>query len=88
MPIDISKLRSSTKSFLGAVLAFGGFFEIQPVHDYLIAAAHNHPHWTSVLIVVTGVSTLLHNPQVQDALGIKRTVKVEEVTLAPPEVKA
>jgi hypothetical protein len=83
--IDTSKLRISTKGLVGFIVSAGTLFQIPEVHDFLISAAHNHPHILGILGSLTGVAALLHNPQVQDALGIKRTVEVktEEVTLAP-----
>lgn len=85
MTIDTSKLRISTKGLVGFIVTAGTLFQIPEVHDFLIAAAHNHPHILGILGSVTGVCALLHNPEVQDALGIKRTVEVktEEVNIAP-----
>jgi hypothetical protein len=85
MTIDTSKLRVSTKSLVGLVVTAGTLFQIPAVHDFIIALAHNHPHVLGFFGTVTGVIGLLHNPAVQDVLGIKRSVEVktEEVTIAP-----
>ncbi len=88
MTIDTSKLQASTKQLMGLLVTAGTLFQIPAVHDYLISLVHNHPHLAGVFGTVAGVFALLHNPEVQDVLGIKRTVEVktEQVTIAP-EVK-
>jgi hypothetical protein len=87
MQIDTAKLRASTKGWMGMVIAAGSLFQIPQVHDFLILQAHDHPHLTGLIGTITGIAGLLHIPQVQDALGIKRTVeiKTEEVLIAPGE---
>ena len=83
--IDTSKLRVSTKQLLGLVGAAGALLQIQAVHDFVIAHAVAHPHVTIVLAMITAAAALLHDPQVQDALGVKHTVidKKEIVAIAP-----
>lgn len=83
MTIDTSKLQASTKKLFGLVVTAGALFQIPAVHDFLLAQVHNHPHLAGVAATLTGIFTLLHNPQVQDVLGIKQTVEVktEEVSV-------
>ena len=83
MQVDTSKLRVSTKRLVALLLAAGSLFQVPEVHDQLIAMAHGHPHIIGWIGAATGIAMLLHRPEVQDALGIKRTVEVktEEVAL-------
>lgn len=85
MTIDTSKLQASTKNLMGLVVTAGTLFQIPAVHDFLIIQVHAHPHLAGIFGTLTAVAALLHNPQVQDVLGIKRTVEIkdEEVSLAP-----
>jgi hypothetical protein len=87
--IDTAKLKISTKSMVAAVFTLGSLLQIGVVHDYVLSLAHDHPHVVAFTATITGIYGLLHNPEVQDALGIKRTVEVkettEEVSLAKPE---
>jgi hypothetical protein len=80
MVIDTAKLKVSTKTMVGAVLAAGSVLQIQVVHDYVLSLAQAHPHVVAIAGTITGVYGLLHNPEVQDALGIKRTVEVTQTT--------
>lgn len=84
MTIDTAKLKVSTKSLMGLVVSAGALFQVPAVHDFMIAQAENHPHILGIIASLTAACTLLHNPQVEDILGIKRTVEVktEEVSLA------
>lgn len=80
MIIDTAKLKVSTKSMVAAVLALGSVLQIGVVHDYVLTLAQTHPHMVAAVGTITGIYGLLHNPEVQDALGIKRTVEVKETT--------
>lgn len=85
MTIDTSKLQASTKNLMGIVVTAGTLFQIPAVHDFILLQVHDHPHISGIVATLTGVFTLLHNPQVEEVLGIKRTVdvKTEEVSIAP-----
>lgn len=80
MIIDTAKLKVSTKSMVAAVLAAGSVLQVGVVHDYVLSIAGAHPHVVAAIGTITGIYGLLHNPEVQDALGIKRTVEVTEKT--------
>ena len=82
MTFSTDKLRSSTKSLLGVLVSAGTLFQVPQVHDALISFGHAHPHWTGVIGTLIGIAGLLHNPEVRDALGIKSTLKVEQVALS------
>lgn len=81
--MNIARLKASTKSLLGAAVAGGSLLQIPAVHDTLAALTLHHPRWVGAVATATAIAALLHNPQVQDVLGIKRTVKVEEVVVTP-----
>lgn len=83
MQIDTSKLQASTKKLMGLVVTAGTLFQIPAVHDFVLVQVHNHPHMAGVVATLTGLFTLLHNPEVAEALGIKQTVAVttEEVSV-------
>lgn len=91
MPIvlDTATLKSSTKGLVGLAISVGGLLQIQQVHDFVFALAEHHPHIVTLLGMVMTVYTLLHNPQVEAILGIKKTFdfKTEEVSIIPNEVK-
>jgi hypothetical protein len=88
MVIDTAKLKVSTQAMVASVLTLGGLLQIPEVHDVVLSLTHDHPHIVTILATFTGVYGLLHNPEVQDALGIKRTIEVKEetVSLAPPSL--
>lgn len=69
MVIDTAKLKISTKGLLSAFVAFGGFMQIPAVHDYVLKQTEHHPHMAALVTAIAGIYALLHNPQVQQALG-------------------
>lgn len=71
MVIDTAKLKVSTKSMVGALIAFGGFMQIPAVSQFALKITASRPSIASVVTAVLGVYAVLHNPQVQDALGIE-----------------
>lgn len=71
MVIDTAKLKVSTKSMVAALLAFGGLMQVPAVSQLVLKITVNHPTIASIVTAVLGIYTVLHNPQVQDALGIK-----------------
>jgi uncharacterized protein YjgD (DUF1641 family) len=84
--IDTAKLKISTKTMLGAVIGFGSLMQVPVVNQFVASVTMQHPHLAAIVTSVMGIYALLHNPEVQDALGIKTTVQVtetsEKVTLA------
>lgn len=89
MVIDTAKLKISTKTMLGIVVGFGSLLQVPAVNQFVVDHTLNHKHLTSMVGMVMGVYALLHNPEVQDALGIKKTVQLtetsEEVSLKEPQ---
>jgi hypothetical protein len=81
--IDTSKLKFSTKSLVSALLGFGAVMQVPAVSQFVLGITKEHPHVAATLTSMAGAAMLLHNPQVQEALGIKQTVTTEEVTLKP-----
>ena len=86
MVIDTAKLKISTKTMLGGVIGFGSLMQIPVVSEFVAAHTLQHKNLTSLVATVMGIYALLHNPEVQDALGIKTTTQLtqtsEEVSLA------
>lgn len=86
MVIDTAKLKISTKTLVGLFLAFGSAMQIPAVNQFVLSVTAQHKNLASLVTVLSGIALLLHNPEVQDALGIKKTVAVtetmEEVSLA------
>jgi hypothetical protein len=71
MVIDTSKLKVSTKSMISAVLAFGGIMQIPAVSSAVLKITTTHPAIASIVGALMGVYAVLHNPQVESALGIE-----------------
>lgn len=70
MVIDTSKLKISTKGLVAGFIAFGGFMQIPAVNQFVLSITAEHKHVVSVLTALAGIYTVLHDPQVQDALGM------------------
>ena len=71
MVIDTAKLKVSTKSMVAALLAFGGLMQVPAVSQLVLKITANHPTIASVVTALLGIYTVLHDPRVQDALGIE-----------------
>jgi len=84
--LDLSKLKISTQSLVAFLITLGGLLQIPQVSAFVLGLAAKHPHIAVAVGVITGIAALLHNPQVEQALGIKQTVQVttEQVSVAPP----
>jgi hypothetical protein len=76
MTLDFSKLKLSTKGLIAFLLGLGSLLQIPAVGNVVLAAAKTHPHFAVALTVLTGVVTLLHNPQVDAFFGITQTQTV------------
>jgi len=86
MVIDTAKLKVSTKGLVGLFVAFGSFMQIPAVKDFVLKQTEHHPRVAAWATTVAGIYAVLHNPEVQEALGIKHTREVvdktEEVQIA------
>jgi hypothetical protein len=80
MVIDTAKLKISTKTMLGLVIGFGSLMQIPAVNQFVAAHTLEHKNLTSLVGTVMGIYALLHNPEVRDALGIKKTVQLTETS--------
>jgi hypothetical protein len=78
--IDTSKLKVSTKALVVGFLSLGGLATVPAVNAPLTAFLNAHHSLAPIASTLVAVWTVLHNPVVQDALGIKRTVEVKETT--------
>lgn len=86
MEIDTAKLKISTKTMLAFVIGFGSLMQVPAVSNFVAAHTLQHKNLTSLVGTIMGIYALLHNPEVQEAFGIKKTVQLtetsEEVSLA------
>ena len=80
MVIDTSKLKVSTKGMVALFMMFGGLMQIPTVSQMVLAIAAQHKNLAAIVTALMGIYTALHNPEVQDALGIKHTVETKETT--------
>lgn len=91
MVIDTAKLKISTKTILGVLVGFGSLMQIPVVSQFVASVTMQHKNVAAIVTSLMGMYALLHNPEVQDALGIKKTVQVtetsEEVSLAKDDAK-
>lgn len=89
MIIDTAKLKISTKTMLGLLVGFGSLMQIPAVNQLVASITLQHKNIAAIVTTLMGTYALLHNPEVQDALGIKKTVQVtetsEEVSLKDPK---
>ncbi len=70
------RLTISTKALVSTVVAGTSLLQIQQVRDYAIKVTLSHPHISSILLGITGVLTLLHNPVVQKFLHIEQQAEI------------
>ena len=91
MIIDTAKLRISTKSIVAAFMSFGALMQVPEVNSLVLSLTERHKRLVAIVTAVGGIYTVLHDPKVQDALGIKHTTevidKMEEVSIAPEPTK-
>lgn len=80
MVIDTAKLKVSTKTLVALLVAFGSAMQIPAVNQLVLSITAQHKNFASIVTAITGIAMLLHNPEVQDALGIKKTVQVTETS--------
>jgi hypothetical protein len=92
--LDLSKLKFSTKSLVGFLLGIGSLLQIPQISTPVFAFLKAHPHYSAAFAVLTGVITLLHNPQVEAVLGInipaqqlKINVPAQQVQVPDPAPK-
>ena len=87
MTFDLSKLKFSTKSLVAALVAIGSLLQIPPVSAIVFAFIKLHPHYAAAFGVLTGIITLLHNPQVEAALGINIPAQQLQVDVPAQQVQ-
>lgn len=74
MVIDTAKLKVSTKSLVAMFTVFGTLMQVPAVNQYVLSVTSQHKNLAALVTAISGIALLLHNPEVQDALGIKKTV--------------
>jgi hypothetical protein len=80
MVIDTAKLKVSTKTLVALFFGFGSAMQIPQVSQFVLSVTAQHKNLASLVTTISGIALLLHNPEVQDALGIKKTVQVTETS--------
>ena len=76
MTFDLSKLKFSTKGLIAFLLGLGSLLQVPQVSAPVFAFAKLHPHFAAALGLVIGIIGLLHNPTVDQILGINQTTTV------------
>jgi hypothetical protein len=71
LTFDASKVKLSTKGVVAFLLGVGSLLEVPAVSTPVFAAAKSHPHFAVALGVLTGLVALLHNPKVEQLLGVQ-----------------
>ena len=87
MTINLSKLKFSTKGLISFLLGLGTLLEIPAVSTPVFAFVKLHPHYATAFAVLTGVITLLHNPQVEAALGINIPAQQLKINVPAQQVQ-
>lgn len=80
MLLNWASVKAKTKSLVASVIGATGVFQIPEVKNVVVGAVLHHPRISSVVVACFTVAALLHQPNVMEALGIKREVKVVEST--------
>lgn len=86
MTLDFNKLKVSTKGLIAFLIGLGSLLQVPQVSAPVFALAKSHPHFASVIAVITAVATLLHNPQVEAFFGMKQTATKPDGTETTTEV--
>ncbi len=87
--VTVTQVSALGKAAIGLIVSFGAVMQIPAVYAPITAFGHDHPHFASVIGVLTLLTTLLTNPQVQKVLninlpeGAKADVKIENPAATP-----
>ena len=71
LSIVTTRAKASTKALFAVVMSLGGLLQIPAVEDFTHKLFQHHPHVISIIATLGGIYVLMHNPQVQSALGIE-----------------
>ena len=80
--MQILPTRKATHALIASIASAVGFLNLPPVYPMLLkgaASLSQHPRTSSIGAAVVVILSLLHDPQVRDYLGLKRTIVQEEV---------
>lgn len=75
MTIDTSKFKFSTKALIVGFISLGGLATIPAVNAPLTAFLEAHHGLAPLVSALIAVYTVLHNPVVEDALGIRKAME-------------
>lgn len=87
MKINWSSINARTKVFIGLAFTYILSVNVPAVKNYIIPKLANHPHLSSTLGGALVIISLLQNPMVQEALGIKHeetTTTVSQTSTVVP----
>src|ERR1039458_7450989 len=87
MTLDLSKLKFSTKGLVTALFTIGWILQIPAVSTPVFAFIKLHPHYAAAFGALTGIITLLHNPQVEAALGISIPAQQLKINVPAQQVQ-
>jgi len=82
MTFDFSSLKFSTKSLIAFLLGLGSLMQIPQVSAPVMAFGQHHPHVAVIIAMLTGIITLLHNPQVEKLLGMNPAAVADAINNA------
>ena len=67
--VTVTQLSTLGKSAIGFILGLGGLLQIPAVSAPVAQFVHYHPHYAFIIATITGLTTLLANPQVEKVIG-------------------
>lgn len=67
---DTADLKISTKRIATVLAGVGALVQVPAVKDELVRLVNTHPHYATIAATTVSLWTLIHNPQVQKALGL------------------
>lgn len=68
--VSVKQLSGLGKAAIGAILTFGALLQVPAFSAVVFKLANLHPHIATILGVLTTLTALLSNPQVQQILHI------------------
>jgi hypothetical protein len=83
--IITGKAKASTKWLFGAIVSFGGLMQIDAVKNFVTPLVAKHPKISAIVVCLTTIGTLLHDPRVQQVLGIGTVVPTATLNEPPKE---
>lgn len=83
--VSVGQLSALGKSAVAVIITLAGLLNVPQVSAVVGAFFKLHPHWAFTATAITGLATLLANPQVQKVLGV--TIETPEGKLTLEQTK-